>query len=708
MRTCLLACTAAVAMLASSFPVSAASQVSPAATERSANPLLQDWTTPEGVPPYDRIRPEHYEPAFDAALAAARADYRRIADNPAAPSFANTIEEMERAGRLLGRISNVFFNVASADATEAIQQIEESVTPRLTRLTNETLLDQTLFNRVDQLWKARATLGLTPEQARLLAETHKKFVRAGAALGPAERARVAEINEELATLSVEFGQKLLADQKASGVFLTAAEVAGLPEDQRSAAATAAKAAGKEGSFLFPATRSAAEPFLTASPNRAAREKIWRAFTMRGDNGNANDTSAIIARMMALRIERARLMGAESHAAFTLQDSMAKTPAAATDLLMRVYRPALTRAREELRDIAAHALKDGISKVEPWDWRYYAEQVRKERFALDEAAVKQYLPLDGMVAALFDTTNRLYGITAHERRDIPVYADGVRVWELREADGRKIGLFYADWFARPTKRPGAWMNSLRRANSLFDEQAIVVNNQNIVPPAPGQPALISLDEAQTLFHEFGHGLHGLLSKVRYPSLSGTAVSRDFVEFPSQVYEHWVTESEILRKYARNAAGEPMPDAMLQALLKARTFNQGYLTVQQLSSAILDMRLHSLTSLPAGFNARAWEAAELKALGVPEEVGMRHRLAHFSHIFDGGYSASYYAYTWAEVMDADGFEAFKEAGNIFDPALAAKLRREVLERGNTRDPAESYGAFRGRMPTPDALLRNRGLQ
>ena len=708
MRSHLFACTATIAMLTLSLPCTAASPVAAIPADQPANPLLGEWTTPDGVPPYDRIRPEHYEPAFDAALVAARAEYRRIADDPAAPTFANTIEAMEGAGRQLGRISSAYFNVASADAIDAIQAIEEQVTPKLTRLSNETFLDQKLFGRVDRIWKARATLGLAPEQARLLEETHENFVRAGAALQPAPRARVAAINEELAKLGVEFGQKLLADQKASDVVLTSDEVAGLPEDQRSAAAIAAKAAGREGSFLFPATRSAAEPFLTASPNRSAREKIWRAFVMRGDNGNANDTNATIGRLVALRIERAKLLGAKSHAEFVLEDQMAKTPAAASDLLMMVYRPALGRAKEELHDVATHAARDGIGKVEPWDWRYYAEQVRKERYALDEAAIKQYMPLEGWVSALFDTTNKLYGITAHERKDVPVYAQGVRAWELREADGRKIGLFYADWFARPTKRPGAWMNSLRDQNNLFGEQAIVVNNQNIVPPAPGQPALISVDEAETLFHEFGHGLHGLLSKVRYPSLSGTAVPRDFVEFPSQIYEHWVLEPEVLRKYARNAAGEPMPETMMQSLIKARTFNQGYLTVQQLSSAILDMRLHSLTSLPANFNARTWEAAQLKELGVPDEIGMRHRLAHFSHIFDGGYSAGYYAYTWAEVMDADGFEAFKEAGNIFDPAQAVKLRREVLERGNTRDPIESYTAFRGRMPTADALLQNRGLE
>ena len=687
---------------------SAQAQAAEARVAQTINPLLSTWNTPDGAPPYDRIQPEHYEPAFDQAIAKAREEGKAIADNRAPATFVNTIEAMERSGRDLARVSSTFFTVSSADATAANQAILKNVAPKLARLSNETLLNQNLFQRVDALYQKRASLDLTPEQARLLEQTHKRFVRAGAALPAEARQRVAAINEEMSALGVEFGQKLLADQKANDTFLSAAEVKGLPEDQTSAAAAAAKAAGKPGEFLFPATRSAAEPFLTAAPDRGAREKIWRAFTYRGDNQNANNTSAVIEKLVKLRIERARLMGADSHAGFVLEDSMAKTPDAAMDLLMAVYRPALERSGEELRDIEKLARKDGVSKIEPWDWRYYAEQVRRDRFSLDEAAVKEYMPLDGIVAAMFETTQKLFGLTAVERTDIAPYADGVRVFEIREADGRKLGLFYADWFARPTKRPGAWMNSIRVPNGLLGDTPIVVNNQNITPPAAGRPALISLDEAQTLFHEFGHALHGMLSTAHYPSLSGTAVSRDFVEFPSQVYEHWITEPTILRAHARNAAGEQIPEDMLQALLKAQTFNQGYLTVQQLSSAILDMRLHQLTELPADFNAGAWETEQLRELGVPTAIGMRHRLPHFSHIFDGGYSASYYAYTWAEAMDADGFNAFKEKGNVFDPELATKLRREVYERGNTRDPAESYKAFRGRMPTADALLRNRGLK
>ena len=706
LRTCVLSAAIAATLMGCSQPNG--NESASTAAEQSANPLIGAWNTPEGVPPYDLIRAEHYEAAFDQAIAAAREQNQAIANNTDEPTFENTIEAMERSGRELSRVASTFFTVASADATPANQAVQKAIAPKLARLSNETLLDQALFQRVDTLFNKRAELGLNPEQARLLEQTHKRFVRAGAALSEDARTRVAAINEEMANLGVQFGQKLLADQKANDVFLSAAEVEGLPADQVGAAAAAAEAAGKAGQYLFPATRSAAEPFLTAAPNRDAREKIWRAFTFRGDNANANNTSAEIKRLVELRIERAKLMGAATHADFVLSDAMAKTPAAAMDLLMAVYTPALERAKEELADIQVLAAKDGITDVQPWDWRYYAEQVRSERFALNEAEVKQYMPMDGMVAAMFETTQKLFGLTVHERKDIPVYADGVRVFEIREADGTKIGLFYADWFARPTKRPGAWMNSIRVPNGLLGESPIVVNNQNITPPAAGERALISLDEAQTLFHEFGHGLHGLLSKAHYPSLSGTAVARDFVEFPSQVYEHWITEPTILQAHARNAAGEPMPTAMLESLLNAQTFNQGFSTIQQLSSAILDMRLHQLTELPADFDAGKWEVEQLRELGVPEQIGMRHRLPHFSHIFDGGYSASYYAYTWAEAMDADGFDAFKEAGNVFDPELASKLRREVYEVGNTRDPAESYKAFRGRMPSADALLRNRGLK
>lgn len=681
---------------------------SAAETVVEANPLIGQWVTPDSVPPYDKIKPEHFMPAFDQGLFEARNDITAISENKAEPTFANTIEAMEQSGRLLARTSSTFFNLSSADAKPEIQEIEEAVSPKLTKFNSETYLNQKLFARVDKLYKSRNTLKLNPEQARLLEETHRSFLRAGAALPAESRQRIAAINEALSKAGVKFGQNLIADQKAGDVFLSEAEVAGLSPEAMKSAATAAETAGRRGEYLVRATRSSVEPFLFSASNRSAREKVFRAFTMRGENANAYNNLGLIRELLTLRAERAALMGAKSHADFVLEDSMAKTPEAAMALLNQVLTPGLEKAREEEQALLAIAAKDGITKLEPWDWRYYSEKVRKDRFDLDEAGLKQYFPLDGMVDALMETTTKLYGLTFHPRTDIPPYAPGVKIWEIREADGRKVGLFYGDWFTRDTKSPGAWMNSLRDQSDLLGEYAVVVNNCNYTPPAPGERALISLDDAETLFHEFGHALHGLLSKVRYPSLSGTSVSRDFVEFPSQVYEHWIAEPSILRRHAKNAKGEPIPEAMLNALLKARTFNQGFLTVQQLSSAVLDMELHRMGNIPADFDAAAWEKKRLAELGVPHAVGMRHRLPHFSHIFDGGYSAGYYAYTWAEVMDADGFEAFKETGDVFNPKLAAKLRKEVLERGNSRDPVESYVAFRGRMPNADALLRNRGLK
>ena len=705
MRHIILAAVSSIALAAPTMTALAQTAVAaPAAT----NPLLGDWITdPQGVPPYGMIKAADYQPALDSALAEARRELSAITRVRSAPTFANTIEALERTGLRYQAISAAFFNVASADATPEIQAAEEPISAMLTDFSNAMMLDPALFARVDAVYRQRASLDLSPEQTRLLEETHRRFVRAGAALAPEQRERVAQINAEMSKLGVAFGQKLLADQKASSVILTEAEMAGIPAGAKAAAAKAAEDAGRQG-YLITATRSAVEPFLTTATNRAARKKVFKAFDNRGANANDNNTAAIIRRMLELRIERAQLMGAKTHADFVLEDSMAKTPDGAMDLLMQIYAPARERARQEQAALEKLAAADGVTKLEAWDWRFYAEKERARRYNLDEAQLKQYFPLDGMVAALMETTGRLYGIKFVERPDLPVYAPGVKAWEVREADGTVVGLFFADWFARPTKRPGAWMNSLRDQSALLGYKAVVVNNCNFTSPAPGERATISLDDADTLFHEFGHALHGLFSQVRYPSLSGTAVSRDFVELPSQIHEHWISEPSILRAHAKNAAGEPIPEAMLASLLEARTFNQGFVTVQQISSAILDMRLHQMTSVPADFDAVAWEKAQLTALGVLEAVRMRHRLPHFSHIFDGGYSAGYYAYSWAEAMDADGFEAFKESGDLFNPVLAAKLRREVLARGNTRDPAESYIAFRGRLPNADALLENRGLK
>lgn len=699
-----------LAAVAMSTPALATMQDSPAPAATpapAANPLIAPWTTPDDTPPYDRIRPEHYEPAFDEALRQGRAAYAAIASNPEQPTFDNVLVAMERATPLLDRVSATFFMVAGADATPAIQMIEERITPKLTRFSSEIYLDPQLFARVDALKQQEKELGLNAEQARLLEVMHLRFTRAGAALPEAERQRLAAIEEEMSRLKVQFAQNLLADQKAGDTFLSEAEVAGLPDTMRASAAARAHAAGKPGMYLISASRSDVEPFLAVATNREARRKIFTAFDMRGDNGNAHDNNALITSLLRLRLEKARMLGFATHADYVLANSMAKTPAAANALMMQVYEAARSRALAEEADLQILARADGISRIEPWDWRFYAEKLRQQRFAFDESALQAYLPLEGMVAALFETATRLYDLQFKPRPDVPVYADGVRVWEVRDGKGEQIGLFYADWFARDTKRPGAWMNALRRQNGLDGARPIVANNANFNPPAEGKRATLSFDDAETLFHEFGHALHGLLSKTRYPSLAGTAVYRDFVEFPSQIQEHWLTEPELLQKYATNEKGAPMPPRMLKALLDARTFNQGFLTAQQLSSALVDMQIHQQAEYPDDFDPRIFEKQVLERLQLPRAVGMRHRLPHFSHLFDSGYDAGYYAYTWAEVLEADAFDAFTEAGGAWDRAVAARYRSEVLERGNSRDPAQSYMAFRGRMPLPDALLRNRGL-
>lgn len=678
----------------------------PALAQPAANAIVAPSPLPDAAPPFNAIRAQDYQPAIEEGIRDMQAEIDRIAANPAAPTFANTLVPLEEAGALLTRATNMFFSIVSADGTDEIQQIETTVQPELTAFYSALYTNQKLFARVKALWDARATLALAPEDARLLEVYHTAFVRSGAALPESGRRRLTEIDVKLAELSTRFSQNLVKDQKASSVLLTREEVAGMPESFQKSAKEKARAAGKDG-YLVAATRSEFEPFLTLASNRSAREKVFRAFDNRGDNANDANNSAIIREETQLRLERAKLLGYDTYADYVLADSMAKTPAAALALLEKVYAAGLKRAHTEEQEFLQFAAKDGITRLQPWDWRYYAEKARRERFALDETRLKEYLPLDSMVDGLFDTTNRLFGLTFTERPDLPGWMPDVRVFEVRDRDGREIGLLYADWFTRDTKQPGAWMGDLRAQNGLTGARPIVTNNANFIRPADGGRALLSFDDTRTLFHEFGHALHGLLSQTHYPTLAGTDVYRDYVEFPSQIYEHWASEPEVLEKWAKNAKGEPMPKDLLDAFLAAQTFNQGYLTVQQLASALVDMKLHLLTAVPDDFDANAFERKVLADYKVPAAVGMRHRLAHFSHLFAGGYSAAYYAYTWAEVLDADGFDAFKEAGSVFDPATAARYRHEILETGNSRDPADSYRAFRGRDPQPDALLRYRGL-
>jgi len=679
------------------------------------NPLLEDWIGPFGVPPFSRIKPGHFMPAFAHAFAEHTGEVAAVAADRAAPTFANTIDALETAGQTLTRVSNVFDLLASADTNDDILEIERELAPLEAKHWNRILMDEALFGRVDALWREREQLALTPEQARVLERYHVMFTRAGAALEPAAKARLAAVNERLASLATDFGQNVLADEQASTLELDGeADLEGLPDFVRSAARAAAAERGVEGKYLVTTSRSSVEPFLQFSSRRDLREKIFRAWIARGDGGGATDNKAIIAEMAALRAERARLIGYPSFAHYRLDDTMAKTPGAVRALLDRVWAPARSHALADRDALQALVQAEGKNfALAPWDWRYYAEKLRKARCDVDEATIKPYFQLEQMIEAAFYTANRLFGLSFERRRDVAGWHEDVRVWEVRDRAGRHRGLFFGDYFARPSKHSGAWMTSLRDQEKLAREVApIIVNVMNFPKSAPGEPVLLSFDDARTLFHEFGHALHGLLSDVTYPMIAGTGVLQDWVELPSQLYEHWLERPEILTRFAVHyRTGEPMPADLLRRLIAARTFNQGCATLEYSSSALLDLDLH-LRGADAQPQAQAlgidaFEQTTLARLEMPPEIVMRHRPPHFTHIFGGGYAAGYYSYLWSEVLDADAFAAFEETGDVFDPALAKKLHDHVYAAGGSRDPRELYLAFRGRMPTPDGLLKRRGL-
>ncbi len=684
----------------------------PAASTFADNPFAAPWTTPFGLPPFDAIRPEHFAPALHDALARHMAEIDAIAGETAPATFANVIDALERAGRQLNRVSAVFYNLASADTNEALQAIEREMAPVMSRHRSAIGMNEALFARVDALYSTRDSLDLTPEQARVLDLTWKGFVRSGAKLSEPDKARLKAINERLSVLGTTFGQNLLKDEASWVLVLDdEADLAGLPDFLLTAMAQAATERGHPGKHAVTLSRSIVEPFLTFSSRRDLRQKVRTAWDARGANGGDTDNRAIVAEMVALRIEKAKLLGYPNYAAFKLEPAMAKTPEAVRGLLELVWKPARARALAEAADLAALARSEGQNDpIAAHDWHFYAEKMRRERFALDEAEIKPYLQLDRLVEAAFAVASRLFGLAFTPRPDLKGYHPDVRIWEVATADGRHMGLFLGDYFARASKRSGAWMSQYRGQHNLDGEQRpIIVNVCNFAKPAPGQPALLSIDDARTLFHEFGHALHGLLSDVTYPSVAGTAVSRDWVELPSQLYEHWFLTPEVLGRYAVHAAtGEPMPRALIDRIRAAQTFNQGFATVEYTASALVDLAFHTLDSAE-GLDPMAFEAAELARIGMPSAIGMRHKTPHFAHVFAGdGYSAGYYSYLWSEVMDADAFEAFREAGNVFDAAVAERLKRFVYAAGNSRDPAELYTAFRGRMPTPDALLEKRGLK
>ena len=677
----------------------------------SSNPLLNEWTAPFAAPPLDKVKPGHFRPVFDLAIDAHRKEIDAIAGDPSEPTFDNTIAAMEKSGMALDRVASVFFNLAGANTNDEIQKIQRDIAPVLARHASAINLNEGLFSRIETIWNRRNEADLDDEQVRVLDRYHTRLVRAGAALDASGKTRLAEITERMATLGTLFGQHVLADEKDFMLALEGEDdLAGLPGFLRSAAAQAAKDRGLDGKHVITLARSSIEPFLQFSTRRDLREKAFKAWSRRGENEGANDNRSIIAEMITLRAERAKLLGYETFAEFKLADTMAKTPEAARELLETVWAPARRRAESEAAALQEMVAADGGNfTVAAWDWRHYAEAVRKARFAFEEADVKRYMQLDKMIEAAFFTARRLFGLSFDERHDIPTYHPDVRVWEVTGGDGRHVGLFYGDYFARSSKRSGAWMSTFRDQHRLDgDVRPLVVNVMNFSKPPAGEKALLSFEDARTLFHEFGHALHGLLSDVTYPSISGTSVATDFVELPSQLFEHWLEQPQILRQFAVHVeTGEPMPEELLAKVLSARTFNQGFATIEYTSSALVDLDIHLLAE-PGGADVVALEAQSLERIVMPDAIAMRHRVPHFSHIFSGDhYAAGYYSYLWSEVLDADAFAAFEEAGDIFDPETAKRLHDFVYSAGYRRDPADAYRAFRGRLPTSEALLKKRGL-
>jgi len=676
----------------------------------SANPLLEEWKTPYGLPPFRDVRAGHFVPAFDVALVQHNAEIGRIAADSHAPSFDNTIVAFDASGRLLARIGHLFHNLCSSETSPELQTVERTMAPRLAAHHSAIYLDGALFARIDELHEQRHKLGLPPEAQRLLERVHLDFVLAGARLSSADKRRLSAIVERLAELQTAFSQNVLHDESNWALWLTEErDLAGLPPFLRATAREAAQQRGRPDAWAITLSRSLVAPFLTFSDRRDLREHAFKAWISRGEHDGEHDNRPIAREILALRQEQARLMGYATYADYALVDRMAGSPAAVARLLEQVWTPAKKRAAEERDALAALAASLGeTATIEPWDWRYYAEKVRHVRYSVDDGAVKPYFALERVIEAAFDCAHRLFGLSFILRPEIAAYHPDVKVYEVRGRGDRVIGVFLHDNFARPTKRSGAWMSSYRLQSRIAgDVLPIIVNNNNFAKGARGEPTLLSLDDALTLFHEFGHGLHGLLSQVTFESLSGTQVLRDFVELPSQIFENWLLEPDVLKRHARHVeTGQPMPDELIQRLERARRFNQGFETVEYTACALVDMALH--TASEKDIDITAFEREELKRLGMPREIAMRHRLPHFLHLFaSSGYAAGYYVYMWAEVLDADGYDAFLEAGNPFDPGVAERLQRYVYAAGNTLEPGAAFRAFRGRDPKVEPMLSKRGL-
>jgi peptidyl-dipeptidase Dcp len=685
----------------------AAAQTAATTPASANNPLLAEWTGPyAGVPPFDRVRPEMFPPAFTTAIAAQRREIEAIVNNRAAPTFENTVEAFERAGRQLGRVNAVFGVMTGNMTNPQYQALSREWSPKLSAASDEIILNPRLFARVKAVYDARAKL--STEQQRVVTRLHDSMVRRGATLNAQQKQQLSAHNQQLATLFSQFSEKVLADE-STHIVATEAELAGVPADVKAAAAAAAKEKGlPAGQYAIINTRSAVDPILTFADNRALREKVYKAFVNRGDNGGNSDTNQTIAEITRLRAERAKLLGYPTHAHLRMQDTMAGTPDRAMDLMNRVWPAAVARVKEEVGEQQAIARKLGHNiTVEPWDYRYYMEKIRKERYDLSQEELKPYFELNNMTQGMFYMAGQLYGLQFKEiTGQVPVWHPDVKAYHVTNAAGEDVGVFYTDNYARTGKRSGAWATTYRSRSGLLGDRIVLgSNNNNFAKPEAGQPALISLDDARTLFHEFGHAIHYFLSDVRYPSLNGTP--RDFVEYPSQVHENWVLTPEILNRFAKHyRTGQPIPKELVDRVQRSSTFNQGFATVEYLSSALVDMAMHNR---PEGVaDPDAFERETLASLGMPREIVMRHRLPHFNHLFSSdAYSAGYYSYLWSETMDADTWAAFQETGNVWDPATARRFGQVLLSTGNVTDRAEAYRAFRGRDPDVEALLRKRGF-
>jgi peptidyl-dipeptidase Dcp len=681
----------------------------------ASQPLLAPWGGPHGgVPAFDKVKVADFKPALEAAMAENLAEINAIANNPAAPTFNNTIVALERSGQTLIRVNTVYDIWSSTLNDETFSAIETEMAPKLAAFSDQITQNAALFKRIEAVYKAPETKKLTPEQQRLVEVDYKQFVRAGAKLDATAKARLSQINQQLAGLFTKFSQNVLADESDSVLVLkTDKDLGGLPASLREAAKTTAGTRKIAAAGVITNTRSSIDPFLTYSDQRQLREKAWRMFTNRGDNGGVHDNNALITQILQLRAERAKLLGYPTHAHLRLDNTMAKTPEAAMQLMEQVWKPAVARVHEEVADMQALAVKEGAPagfKIEPWDYRYYAEKVRKARYDLDQNEVKQYLQLDKMREAMFWVAGELFNFSFAPVTDVPVYHPDVKVWQVNDkTTGKQVGLWYFDPYARPGKRSGAWMNAYRDQQRIGGKEVttIVSNNSNFVKGKDGEPVLISWTDATTLFHEFGHALHGLSSNVTYPTLSGTNVVRDYVEFPSQLLENWLPTPQVLSRFALHyQTGKPIPQALVDRIDKASSFNEGFATVEFLASALIDMKLHLAGSQKIDPNK--FERETLAQMGMPSELVMRHRTPQFTHVFSSdGYSAGYYSYLWSVVLAADAFSAFTEAGGPYDKAVAARLRQNVFTVGNTVDPAAGYRAFRGRDPKIDALMKQRNF-